>query len=106
MFQEDMKQMPRVATFLKSVLSYHTTYPTEKEASEAKKQPKVSLYGLATPSYMYIRWFCVSANRVIWFVSLTVKPLYFSSHLIGDFRELIKITKFNGHKYAWISSVL
>ena len=40
-FQEDMKQMPRVATFLKNIMSYHTTYPTEREAKEAKKQPKV-----------------------------------------------------------------
>ena len=28
----------------------------------------------------------------------TVKPLYFASHLIGDFRELIKIAKFNGRE--------
>ena len=39
--QEDMKNMPRVATFLKNIGRYHTTYPTEKEAKEAKKQPKV-----------------------------------------------------------------
>ena len=43
-FQEDMKQMPRVATFLKSVMSYHTTFPSEKEAKEAKNQPKVSAH--------------------------------------------------------------
>ena len=34
--------MPRVSTFLKNVLSYHTTYPTEKEAKLAKRQPKVN----------------------------------------------------------------
>ena len=28
----------------------------------------------------------------------TVKPLYFAPHLIGDFRKLIKIAKFNGRK--------
>ena len=28
----------------------------------------------------------------------TVRPLYFAPHLIGDFRELIKIAKFNGRE--------
>ena len=28
----------------------------------------------------------------------TEKPLYFAPHLIGDFRELIKIPKFNGRE--------
>ena len=42
--QEDMKNMPRVATFLKNIMNYHTTYPTEKEAKEAKKQPKVTCH--------------------------------------------------------------
>ena len=32
----------------------------------------------------------------IW--KVTVKPLYFAPHLIGDFRELIKIAKFNGRE--------
>ena len=35
--QEDMKQMPQVSTFLKSVLNYHTTMPTEKEVEKSKK---------------------------------------------------------------------
>ena len=40
-----MKQMPRVATFLKNFMSYHVTYPTEQEAAQAKKQPRVSSIG-------------------------------------------------------------
>ena len=39
-----MKQTPRVSTFLRSMMSYHTTFPSEKEAEESKKQPKVSRY--------------------------------------------------------------
>ena len=27
-----------------------------------------------------------------------IKPLYFAPHLIGDFRKLIKIAKFNGRE--------
>ena len=33
--------MPRVGTFLKGVLSYHTTHPTEKDVERSKKQAKV-----------------------------------------------------------------
>ena len=33
--------MPRVGTFLKGVLSYHTTHPTEKDVERSKKQTKV-----------------------------------------------------------------
>jgi hypothetical protein len=47
-----MKNMPRVATFLKGMMNYHTTYPTEKEAMEAKKQPKVSLEHAAPAPHM------------------------------------------------------
>ena len=36
-----MKSMPRVGTFLKGVLSYHTTHPTEKDVERSKKQAKV-----------------------------------------------------------------
>ena len=40
-----MKHMPRVATFLNTVMmaGTHTTYPSEKEEREARKKPKVSL---------------------------------------------------------------
>ena len=41
LLQEDMKSMPRVGTFLKGVLSYHTTHPTEKDVERSKKQAKV-----------------------------------------------------------------
>ena len=40
--QEDMKNMPRVATFLKNIVNYHTTMPNEKDVEMSKKQPKVS----------------------------------------------------------------
>lgn len=33
--------MPRVATFLDSVLRYHPALPNEKECAQSKKQPKV-----------------------------------------------------------------
>lgn len=43
LFQEDMKTMPRVATFLDLVLmaGSHTVYPSEKEEKEADSKPKV-----------------------------------------------------------------
>lgn len=38
-----MKTMPRVATFLKTMMmaGTHTIYPSEKDEREAKTQPKV-----------------------------------------------------------------
>ena len=34
--------MPRVATFLKNLVSYHTIHPTEKDVEKSKKAGKVS----------------------------------------------------------------
>lgn len=39
LYEEDMKQMPRVATFVKTLVNYHTVHPSEKD-TETKK-PKV-----------------------------------------------------------------
>ncbi len=33
--------MPRVGTFLKGVLSYHTTHPSERDVERSRKQAKV-----------------------------------------------------------------
>ena len=44
-----MKQMPRVATFLKNFTNYHVTYPSEAEAAQAKKQPRVRNHNNINP---------------------------------------------------------
>lgn len=54
LYDEDMKSMPRVATFLKTVhmAGTHTVYPTEKEENEARRQPKVAKLGVMLGVYL------------------------------------------------------
>ena len=54
--QEDMKSMPRVGTFLKGVLSYHTTHPTEKDVERSKKQAKVR--NIQKSPFLYVTVCC------------------------------------------------
>lgn len=54
LYKEDMKTMPRVATFLKTMMmaGTHTIYPSEKEEQEAKKQPKKAKLGMMLGVYL------------------------------------------------------
>ena len=41
-WQEDMRQMPRVAIFLKNLVNYHTIHPSEKDVENSKIAGNVS----------------------------------------------------------------
>ena len=53
-----MQGNQHIGTFLKGVLSYHSTIPTEKDVERSKKRPKVRatlrVYHQTTPNTYYV----------------------------------------------------